>query len=364
MTYESSIAPSYPPLNPPSAQPGSPQVIPHPEDCTYSTTDWQILAQYWYPVAMVKEVQTQPIAVTLLDQPLVVWKTQFGISIAADRCPHRGVPLSMGAVQGDALICPYHGLHYNAAGHCNHVPAQTSGLIPPTLCLTQYPVQIAYGLVWTSLLGQPTSIAADLPRFTEWDEPDYQQILPDSVFLATSAGRQLEGFIDVSHFAWVHRGTFGDANNPEVPHYQVKSNDRGVIADYWSTVSNFPKGFQHLAPEEFQWRRLFEVFLPYSARLTVHFPEGGRLCILNVASPISSAKTRMFSPICRNFNQNDDLEPVYEFNRQVFAEDKFMVEAQSPKVLPLGLKDEIHIQADRTSIMYRKGLRKLGLTKG
>ncbi len=230
--------------------------------------------------------------------------------------------------------------------------------LPSQMCLEMYPAIEAYGLVWTTLAGGTQPV---LPHFPEWDDLHYQQILPDSIFLKTSAGRQMEGFLDVAHFAWVHTETFGNANNPVVPSYEVEMTDRGLIADYFSTVSNFPKALQHLGPEGFEWHRRFEVFLPFSARLTVYFPGHDRLCILNLASPMTSQTCRMFVPICRNFDRQESLEPVYTFNYQVFAEDKAMIEAQRPKELPLDIRSEAHIQADRTSIAYRKGLLNLGL---
>ena len=348
-----------------------------PQDCTFSPSDWQILSLHWYPIALTREVNDQPVSAKLLDQNLVIWRSSAGLSVAADRCPHRGVPLSMGHLREGDLVCRYHGLHYNSAGQCSKIPAHPGAVAPARLCLKLYPVVEAYGLIWTSLAASLTNddwpTSSDfLPDFAEWNDPDYQQILPDSVFLETSAGRQMEGFLDVSHFAWVHTETFGDANNPIVPSYDVTTTDRGLVADYFSTVSNFPSGLQHLSPEGFEWRRTFEVFLPFSARLTVHFPGTDslsetlheRLCILNIASPITSQTCRMFAPICRNFDQQSSLEPIYAFNHQVFAEDKAMIEAQQPKELPLESQAEAHIQADRTSIAYRKGLRNLGLGTG
>ena len=339
------------------------------QNSTFSPADWQILSLHWYPIALTREVNDQPVSAKLLDQNLVIWRSAAGLSVAADRCPHRGVPLSMGHLREGDLVCRYHGLHYNSVGQCSKIPAHPGAVASSKMCLEMYPVVEAYGLIWTSLAGALTNddrpmLPNRLPDFAEWNDPHYQQILPDSVFLETSAGRQMEGFLDVSHFAWVHTETFGDANNPIVPSYDVTTTDRGLIADYFSTVSNFPKGLQHLSPEGFEWRRTFEVFLPFSARLTVHFPGTDSLCILNIASPITSQTCRMFVPICRNFDQQSSLEPIYAFNHQVFAEDKAMIEVQQPKELPLENQAEAHIQADRTSIAYRKGLRNLGLGRG
>jgi phenylpropionate dioxygenase-like ring-hydroxylating dioxygenase large terminal subunit len=330
----------------------------YPRGCTFRESDWDALADFWYPIAFSRDVKDQPISATLLDQRLVIWRTAAGLSVANDICLHRGVPLSMGFVEGEALICRYHGFHYSATGQCTAIPANPGVSIPPKLCLKTYPVKEAYGLIWTSL-GKSD---LPLPDFHEWDEPEYQQILPDAVDLNAAAGRQVEGFLDVAHFAWVHTETFGDKNNPVVPRYDVKPTATGLHVEYLSTVSNFPKGMQDLAPDDFQWLRVFDVFFPFTARLTVHFPDQGRLCILNAASPVSARQTRVFCPICRNFDQDAPLEPVYEFNYQVFAEDKAVVEAQYPEDLPLDLVAEAHIRADQTSIAYRKGLGALGLS--
>jgi phenylpropionate dioxygenase-like ring-hydroxylating dioxygenase large terminal subunit len=330
----------------------------YPRGCTFTESDWDALAPFWYPIAFSRDVKEQPTSATLLDQRLVIWRTSAGISVANDICLHRGIPLSMGWVSGDQLVCKYHGFHYSADGRCVEVPANPGTSIPIKLCLKTYPVKEAYGLVWTSLGGGEQY---PLPDLQEWDDPDYQQILPDAVDLNAASGRQVEGFLDVAHFAWVHTNTFGDLNNPVVPRYEVDKTPNGIRAEYLSTVSNFPKAMQDLAPPDFQWLRIFEVFFPFTARLTVHFPGEGRLCILNAASPVSARKTRVFVPLCRNFDKDAPLEPVYEFNYQVFAEDKEVVEAQYPEDLPLELAAESHIGADRTSIAYRKGLAALGL---
>src|ERR1700722_4959284 len=157
-----------------------------------------------------------------------------------------------------------------------------------------------------------------------------------------------------------NEATFGERDNPVVPNYPVESTARGFRADYVSTVSNYAKGFKHLAPPDFHWRRLFEVWFPFTAKLTVFFPNGGKLHILNAASPMSARETRVFVPICRNFDKNSPLQATLDFNHQVFAEDKEIVETQCPEELPIDLSEEVHIRADKSSIAYRQGLAKLG----
>jgi hypothetical protein len=105
------------------------------------------------------------------------------------------------------------------------------------------------------------------------------------------------------------------------------------------------------------------VDLPFTASFVVHFPDDGRLAVLNAASPVSAKKTRLFVPIARNFDKELPVQDVYDFNRRVFEEDRAVVEAQKPECLPLDPKREAHIPADRSSIAYRRGLRGLGLSQ-
>ncbi len=83
---------------------------------------------------------------------------------------------------------------------------------------------------------------------------------------------------------------------------------------------------------------------------------------MNAASPVSEHKTRLFAPIARNFDQHLPVADVYEFNRRIFEEDRRIVESQRPQRLPLDMSVEMHIPADASSIAYRRGLKRFGLT--
>jgi phenylpropionate dioxygenase-like ring-hydroxylating dioxygenase large terminal subunit len=330
-----------------------------PRGCTFTESDWRALAPFWYPVAFSRDIHTQPYPLTLLDERVVLYRLSGGCLVAArDICQHRGVPLSLGHVEGDEIICRYHGLRYDRNGRCTCIPAHPGGAISPRLRLQMFQVQERYGLAWVRLLDNGLSA---FPEMHEWDDADYLPVLPDSVSIEASAGRQVEGFLDVSHFAFVHAASFGEPGNPVVPDYPVTKTPAGFVSDYVSTVSNYSHEFKHLNPPGFLWRRRFEVFFPFTAKLTVFFPEGGQLHILNAASPVSARKTKLFVPICRNFDKAAPLQPTLDFNHQVFAEDIAIVERQFPEDLPLDLQAEAHFPADRSSIAYRQGLAALGL---
>ena len=336
-----------------------------PLDCSFAEADWHLLAQAWHAVALSTEVGAAPFKATLLDEPLVLYRIGGELVAARDVCPHRGVPLSKGWADGEGVVCPYHGLRFGEGGRCNRIPASPNLPIPARMRLRTYAVAERYGLVWVCLARAPleTGERPDIPPMPHWDDAGFQRINCPPFDIAGSAARQMEGFLDVAHFAWVHTETFASADMDEVPPYVTTPTPTGFVADYLSDIPNYPKGFVPDAPPPpgFLWLRHFEAHLPFTATLTIHFPTPGeKLVIMNMASPVSAHRTRLFVPIARNFNVTGPVEDVHAFNFKVFSEDRDMVETQKPEYLPLDPLLEVHIPADRSSIAYRRGLRERG----
>lgn len=330
-----------------------------PAHCTFEPDDWMRLARHWHPVARSCDVTTSPFKAVLLDEQLVIYRTGKEIVAAKDICPHRGVPLSLGFADDKGIVCPYHGLRFGEGGKCNRIPSSPDQAVPAKLNLTTFGVTERFGLVWVCMLPDADN-PAPLPLMPHWEDTGFQQINCPGFDVNGFAGRQVEGFLDVAHFAWIHTDTFADPDNQVVPPYLPVETDYGFSVDYWSTVGNYPASALNQAPEGFSWLRHFEMHLPFTATLTIHFPGEARLVIMNAASPVSARKTRMFAPIARNFDLHVPVEEVWAFNARVFEEDRLMVETQMPENLPLDLTLEAHIPADRSSVAYRRSLKKQG----
>ena len=121
--------------------------------------------RWWYPVARSSELGRRPLAVTLMDSPLAVFRGAGGEpAVLLDRCAHRNYPLSLGRVtDGGVLECGYHGWTYDGGGRCVRVPGLADGSAP--LAHTrQVPSHAAVeqdGIVWA--WGEPDAEPARAP---------------------------------------------------------------------------------------------------------------------------------------------------------------------------------------------------------
>jgi vanillate O-demethylase monooxygenase subunit len=298
-------------------------------------------------------VNTQPVGVRLLDQDLVLYRTEHGVTAAADLCAHRGVPLSLGRMCAGRLRCPYHGYTYDHTGRCTEIPAHPAGPIPGKLHLRVFRSEERYGLIWVCL--DPAS-TREIPPFPEATAAGFQLIPIPPLDWAASAGRQLESFCDVAHFAFVHESTFAVAS-PVVPRYAVAATTDGLHADFTSNVGNVrdPRAAGQA------WRRVYDLHLPFAARLVIHFPGQGRLAILNTGCPVAARATRVFALVAREFDHDQPAADLVAFQQRVYAEDQALVERQNPEDLPIDLNEEVHVRADLTSVTYRQQLARLGL---
>ena len=72
------------------------------------------------------------VRIRLLGEDWAVARIDGEVVALADRCPHRGSPLSAGCVVDGTVHCAYHGFRFAGDGHCVEIPALGAGAtIPP-----------------------------------------------------------------------------------------------------------------------------------------------------------------------------------------------------------------------------------------
>jgi vanillate O-demethylase monooxygenase subunit len=335
---------------------------PMPPHSAIREADWLVLSSFWHPIAFAHEVGDEPIAAKLLDVDLVVYRTSAGISVARDVCPHRGTRLSRGKVADDMLICPMHGLHFDAAGQCRRIPsvADSNAHIPPSFRLQSVMSDERYGIVWACLSGMPIW---PLPRWSGIEDPAFRKVYFPVEIRKTSAGRHVENFNDIAHFPWVHVDSFGGNTAAPVPHYEVEHTDYGLTfwVPYTEGFNRFDDG---VAGETRDVVYRYELTFPFTTLLQIE-PQGSNYVqyFADVASPISTHESRIFQ-LFTDTTGHPDEEFWHRDQRTINSEDVPLVEGQYPVELPLDLRSEMHIPADRMSIEYRRALvSKFGLGK-
>ena len=68
----------------------------------------------WYVAGLSEDFGPQLTPLTILGQQLVFFRRSDGtVAALEDACPHRKLPLSMGRLEGDRVVCGYHGLTFD-----------------------------------------------------------------------------------------------------------------------------------------------------------------------------------------------------------------------------------------------------------
>jgi len=156
----------------------------------------------WYVAATSDEVGSGLFGRKLLDRPVVLYRLESGQVVAlADRCAHRGYPLSKGRLDGDLLVCGYHGLRYDTAGACVGVPSQPN--VPYGVCVRAYPVREEPPFVWI-WLGQPGTSSLHSPPKLPWLSGEGWSSSGETVCLAANYMLVHEHYLDLTHIPEVH----------------------------------------------------------------------------------------------------------------------------------------------------------------
>lgn len=168
-----------------------------------------INADHWYAVAWAKDVRLgQVLPVTVWQQAIALYRdTQGGLHALEDICPHKGVALHRGQVQGDRLACAYHGWEFNGQGDCVRIPYLPEGQKLPCARAHSFPVQEKYGLVWLFPGDPALATTRPLPEMPEFDSSIWLMVPITARFQAHFSICN-ENTMDVFH-GYLHRNLQG-----------------------------------------------------------------------------------------------------------------------------------------------------------
>ncbi len=176
-------------------------------------TAW--LRDFWYlalPSRAVKPRRLVP--KVMLGEPLVFGRDKAGrIFALRDICPHRGIPLHHGWIEGDAVRCCYHGWKFSTAdGRCIEIPS----LVPEQklhlerIRVAAPPVREVQGNIWVYFprAGAAAGAAADSAALPDPPLAPGVGERPPAVSIAMDFACGVDdaalGLMDPTHAAYVH----------------------------------------------------------------------------------------------------------------------------------------------------------------
>ena len=328
------------------------------------------LKNYWYVAAMPEELGEGLLQRWILDQPLVMYRTEAGAPVAMlDMCPHRSYPLSRGARVGDKLRCNYHGLEFEPGGKCVLIPGQRN--IAPRCRATTYPLVEKYRWVWI-WMGDPA--LADESTIPDMHWNDDREWIPTGGHFEINCHYQLlvDNLMDLSHEAFVHASTIGNMAVAETP---CATETNGSLVRTFRHMKNCPPPPLYVKLRGFAENidRTQDINFTPPSHIVIKsksVPHEGNAespamvleyRVLNGITPATERSTHHFWAVPRNFAPDAAITKAFhEGSVRAFTEDISVLEAQQVRVerRPADAR-WVDINADSGGIAARRVVAKL-----
>lgn len=307
----------------------------------------------WYAAAWDHEITANRIvARTAAGKPLALYRTGGGRPVAlADACWHRLAPLSKGKLVGrDEIQCPYHGLRFDPAGRCTHMPAQES--LNPSATVPSYPTVERYRYVWV-WLGDPALADPGLvPPMIQLDHPEWAG---DGLTIEAQCNYQLvlDNLMDLTHEEFVHGTTLGQAELSESAFQTRRETDGSVTVERWML---------DVEPPPFWLKNMRDKYPDFDGRVDrwqiIHYYAPSTICIdvgvavagtgarsgdrsqgvngyvMNTITPETERTCHYFWAFMRNYRLESQLitTQLRHSVEGVFCEDEAMLTAQQAAI--------------------------------
>jgi vanillate O-demethylase monooxygenase subunit len=189
----------------------------------------------WYVAAFGDEITRAPMRRVFLEEPVVMYRKQDGEAVAmSDRCVHRAYPLSRGTIEGDQIVCGYHGFKFNADGGCTWVPGQDN--VPKSARVKTYPLHESGPYVWI-WMGDPAAADVSLiPDHSTTYDPEWT-LIKDMRTIKARHALLIDNLMDLSHETFIHANSIGSADVADTP---IKTEVEGTIVRCFRHMENVP----------------------------------------------------------------------------------------------------------------------------
>jgi phenylpropionate dioxygenase-like ring-hydroxylating dioxygenase large terminal subunit len=156
----------------------------------------------WYVAATCDEITKSPVGRRLLGEDVVLWRGASGrVNAFENRCAHRAFPLSHSTIDGDRLVCGYHGCTYDTDGNCVYTPVQPQ--VPSGMRVPVFPILEKPPFVWI-WLGPPGASAGSQPPRLPWINDPAWATFADAWQVGANYMMVHEHYLDFSYAPVLH----------------------------------------------------------------------------------------------------------------------------------------------------------------
>lgn len=335
-----------------------------------ATRDTPFIFNEWYVAAFGSEVNRELLARVLLGKRVVIYRTEAGKAVALeDRCPHRSYPLSRGHLEGDVLVCGYHGFGYNPHGDLINVPSQKN--CPRGIGVREYPLIEKGPLLWI-WMGDPAMAPAYHPPSLEWIDASNWECSSGYFHHPGNYVSMHENLMDLTHLTFLHANTIGTPDYASAPyeldlktgHYRLMRNVAPTtLSPVWAKTTGLDgcHTAARIATSEFFSPGLHQVSVTfYDCALDAQSRPEFHIRTAHILTPETNGTMHYFIVHGRDFAQED--EAVGKFmHEQLFAAFNEDVEGLGALETVLGDVDEhtyeISVASDAPAVAMRRYLK-------
>jgi len=250
----------------------------------------RILRKFWQPVARVVDITPQRVHhQRILGEDLVLFRDHSGaIAVLADRCPHRGVRLSVGEHVDGQVQCLYHGWRFDEAGRCTSAPDEKE-LFSQKVSVRAYLSREYLGLVFVWLgLGDPSEFQSHL----EFEGADtHFAYIPDT--WPCSFYLRLENTCDFSHIRWAHRGSGLSKHVPPNEGPEIEPTNDGFVMQLANGIAKAAPKVRFVFPNILKYEQPLDDTMGWLPHVTYRVPVDGHACISFVVAAIPQTALKL-----------------------------------------------------------------------
>ena len=187
------------------------------------------LRNRWYGILPLDHVGDRPMLVKRWGMDLVLWRDRAGaLHLQEDRCPHRGIPLSIARHDGDRLTCIYHGAEIGGDGTLLALPGCPDSDLVGTKAVRSFPLRIhcntLYAWYGDALHAEPEDFV--LPeRLTS---PDYEAFLAYAEWKAPYRFL-IDNNMDPMHGTFLHQSSHSMSQGKREAEFELTDTNTGFL---------------------------------------------------------------------------------------------------------------------------------------